>query len=65
MLKTVVRNEATACYELNQNMLLVSSWNIALNLLLISISGNGTWIQLEDGRLDGKISFYLFIFFCK
>ena len=39
---------------------------ISLNFLLISISGNGTWTELEGGWWDGKkTSFYLFNFFCK
>ena len=38
--------------------------NFSLNCLLISISGNGTWTELEGGWQDGK-SFYFFIFFCK
>ena len=46
-----------------QNALLVSSWKISLNCLLISISRNGTWTELEEGRWDGKTSFYYFIFF--
>ena len=46
-----------------QNALLVSSWKISLNCLLISISGNGTWTELEEVRQDGKTSFYFFIFF--
>ena len=46
------------------------SWSVvekfSLNCLLISISGNGTWTELEEGRQDGKkTSFYFFIFFCK
>ena len=50
------------------------SWSVvekcSLNYLLISISGNGTWTELEGGWWDGKkTSFYfLFIFvnrFCK
>ena len=43
------------------------SWSVvektSLNFLLISISGNGTWTELEGGRQDGKTGFYLFIFF--
>ena len=43
------------------------SWSvdekISLNCLLIYISGNGTWTELEEGRQDGKTSFYFFIFF--
>ena len=34
------------------------SWSVvekfSLNCLLISILGNGTWIELEGGRRDGK-----------
>ena len=34
------------------------SWSVvekfSLICLLISISGNGTWIELEGGRQDGK-----------
>ena len=46
------------------------SWSVvekfSLNCLLISISGNGTWTELEGGWRDGKkTSFYFFIFFCK
>ena len=39
----------------------------SLNCLLISISGNGTWIELEGGRRDGKkIEVFIFLFFfCK
>ena len=48
-----------------QNALLASSWKISFNFLLISISGNGTWTELEGGRQDGKTSFYFFIFFVK
>ena len=44
------------------------SWSVvekfSLNCLLISISMNGTWTELEGERWDGKkTSFYLFIFF--
>ena len=44
------------------------SWSVvekfSLNCLLISISGNGTWTELEEGWWDGKkTSFYLFLFF--
>ena len=34
------------------------SWSVvekfSLNCLLISISGNGTWIELEGGQWGGK-----------
>ena len=48
----------------------MQSWSVvekfSLNCLLISISGNGTWTELEGGWQDGKkTSFYFFIFFCK
>ena len=35
----------------------------SLNCLLISIPGNGTWIELEGGRWDGKkiLFFYFFL----
>ena len=44
------------------------SWSVvekfSLNCLLISISGNGTWIELEGGRRDGKkIEVFIFLFF--
>ena len=44
------------------------SWSVvekfSLNCLLISISGNGTWIELEGGRQDGKkIEVFIFLFF--
>ena len=44
------------------------SWSVvekfSLNCLLISISGNGTWTELEGGWRDGKkTSFYFFISF--
>ena len=45
------------------------SWSVvekfSPNCLLISISGNGTWIKLEGAWRDGKKigSFYFFIFF--
>ena len=43
------------------------SWSVvekfSLNCLLISISGNGTWIELEGGRRDGKKNEVFFIFF--
>ena len=45
------------------------SWSVvekfSLNCLLISISGNGTWIELEGGQWDGKKIkvFYFFVFF--
>ena len=36
----------------------MQSWSVvekfSLNCLLISISGNGTWKELEGGRQDGK-----------
>ena len=36
----------------------------SLNCLLISISGNGTWIELEGGQRDGKkIEVFIFLFF--
>ena len=42
------------------------SWSVvekfSLNCLLISISGNGTWIELEGGWRDGKKN-EVFIFF--
>ena len=38
------------------------SWSVvekfSLNCLLISISGNSTWIELEGGWQDGKTSFF-------
>ena len=43
-----------------QNALLVSSWKISLNCLLISISRNSTWTELGEGRWDGKTSLYFF-----
>ena len=46
----------------------MQSWcvveNFSLDCLLISISGNSTWIELEGGWQDGKKS-EVFIFFCK
>ena len=44
------------------------SWSVvekfSLNCLLISISGNVTWIELEGGRWDGKkIEVFIFLFF--
>ena len=44
------------------------SWSVvekfSLNCLLISISGNGTWIELEGGWQDGKkIEVFIFLFF--
>ena len=44
------------------------SWSVvekfSLNCLLISISGNGTWIELEGGQRDGKkIEVFIFLFF--
>ena len=43
------------------------SWSVVekfpLNCLLISISGNSTWTDLEEGWRDGKTSFYFSIFF--
>ena len=44
------------------------SWSVvekfSLNCLLISISGNGTWIELEGGWRDGKkIEVFIFKFF--
>ena len=37
--------------------------NFSLNCLLISISGNGTWKELEGGRWDGKkIEVFIFLF---
>ena len=44
------------------------SWSVvetfSLNFLLISISGNGTWTELEGGQQDGKkTNFYSFNFF--
>ena len=47
----------------SQNVLLVSSWKISLNCLLISISGNDTWTDLEEGWWNGKTSFYFLFFF--
>ena len=47
------------------------SWSVVekfpLNCLLISVSGNGTWIELEGGQQDRKKNevFIFFIFFCK
>ena len=46
-------------------MLLVNSWIIFYNFLLISISGSGIWMESGGGRWSGMISFYLFIYFCK
>ena len=46
-----------------QNALLISNWEIALNFLLISISGNSTWTELGGGRWGGKTSFYSLFFF--
>ena len=49
----------------------MQSWSVvekfSLNCLLISISRNSTWIELEGGRWDGKKIkvFIIFIFFCK
>ena len=48
----------------------MQSWSVvekfSLNCLLISISGNGTWIELEGGRWDGKKNeVFIFCFFCK
>ena len=38
--------------------------NFSLNCLLISISGNSTWIELEGGRQDGKKNeVFIFLFF--
>ena len=34
----------------------------SLNCLLISISGNSTWIELEGGRRDGKKNKVAFFF---
>ena len=44
------------------------SWSVvekfSLNCLLISISGNSTWIELEGGRRDGKKNeVFIFLFF--
>ena len=44
------------------------SWSVvekfSLNCLLISISGNGTWIELEGGWRDGKKNeVFIFLFF--
>ena len=44
------------------------SWSVvekfSLNCLLISISGNSTWIELEGGRQDGKKNeVFIFLFF--
>ena len=44
------------------------SWSVvekfSLNCLLISISGNGTWIELEGGWWDGKKNeVFIFKFF--
>ena len=44
------------------------SWSVvekfSLNCLLIYISGNSTWTELEEGWRDGKkTSFYFLIFF--
>ena len=46
----------------------MQSWSVvekfSLNCLLISISGNGTWIELEGGRWDGKKNeVFIFLFF--
>ena len=46
----------------------MQSWSVveqfSLNCPLISISGNGTWIELEGGRRDGKkIEVLIFLFF--
>ena len=46
----------------------MQSWLVvekfSLNCLLISFSGNGTWIELEGGRWDGKkIEVFIFLFF--
>ena len=46
----------------------MQSWSVvekfSLNCLLISISGNGTWIELEGGQQDGKkIEVFIFILF--
>ena len=46
------------------------SWSVvekfSLNCLLISISGNGTWIEIEGGCQDGKkIEVFIYFFFCK
>ena len=42
------------------------SWSVVenffLNCLLISISGNGTWKELERGRQDGKKNEVCFFF---
>ena len=44
------------------------SWSVvekfSLNCLLISISGNGTWTELEGGQWDGKKNeVFIFLFF--
>ena len=44
------------------------SWSVvekfSLNCLLISISGNGTWIELEGRWQDGKKNeVFIFLFF--
>ena len=44
------------------------SWSVvekcSLNSLLISFSGNGTWIELEGGWRDGKkIEVFIYFFF--
>ena len=46
----------------------MQSWSVvekfSLNCLLISISGNGTWIELEGGQQDGKKNeVFIFLFF--
>ena len=44
----------------------MQSWSVvekfSLNCLLISISGNGRWTELEGGQPDGnKTSFFFFL----
>ena len=46
----------------------MQSWSVvekfSLDCLLISISGNGTWIELEGGWRDGKKNeVFIFLFF--
>ena len=48
----------------------MQSWSVvekfSLNCLLISIPGNGTWIELEGGQQDGKKNeVFILYFFCK